>query len=160
MSNYQEVRCPYCLVKRKITVKPETKVKCIKCSRRFPVKAALSVGSDALSNIPLKSNPPGAFFLSLFLVVIAISNWFVYRYTDSLDGSSFITGYVVLALICVLLSRLDINGIRVLLFIFLESIGGVRVIVGLTNGMSDFVFLIVTMMFAGALILSKSIGQI
>ena len=159
MSNYTEIRCPYCLVKRKIPTQFKSKIRCVKCSRQFFPNAALVIGRDELANIPLESENASSLSVIVFLLTLVVSNNYVFQNTAEIKGGDFIIGYIIFGIFCVFISRLNIAKIKTFLLILFESIGMFRLYAGFHIGMSDFGFLFVAMFLGGSLIYADSLSD-
>jgi len=159
MSNYTEIRCPYCLIKRKIPTQFKSKIKCVKCSRQFWPNAALVVGRDELANIPMESENASSLIIIVFLLTLVVSNGYVYQNTAEIKGGAFILGYIIFGVFCVLFSRLNVAKIKTFLLVLFESVGMVRLYVGFHVGMSDFGFLFFAMFIGGSLIYADSLSD-
>ena len=158
MSNDSEIRCPYCLTKRKVSASIKGNILCVSCGRRFSITSALPVGSDSLMDIPFEAQPVNYLNWVIFFSVLTIINTLVYLYSPGWGGIGFSICFVIFSIVCIIFSRLDIVGIPFALFIAVESIGSVRIISAYQEGMRDFAFLILVMVVSGILILSDSLS--
>ncbi len=156
MSSLTEVRCPYCLYKRKIPSTRTTKVSCTRCARKFDISTALPVANDDLSHIALKTASIGPVTIILFTIISGFSGIYAYKLEVETSGLNFISGYIPLAILCLLISRIDLRGLKTLIFIYFEAIGIIRFITTFNSGMSNYVFLLITMVVGGLFILSDS----
>ncbi|TQV87692.1 hypothetical protein [Aliikangiella coralliicola] len=160
ITNYVDVRCPYCLVKRKVSQKSKAKVKCVKCLKRFSPKFALSIDDDKLANIPMQDNSISGFTLLLFAIILLLVNLYVFRLGEDTDGESFSIGYLIFTIICVVLSRIDMRGFKHFAFSLVASTGVMRLVMGMSAGMSDFGFLLFIMIIGGSLTLANSLSDV
>lgn len=152
MSNSTEVRCPYCLAKRKIYSNSQTSIKCINCAKSFKKGAALHVKEDILANIPLEEKTIHPIFIGAFLLVLLAVNYSLFNQSEPIHGKTFIIGYVVFGFACLFISRLDIYGIKIALTVLFLSVGIVRIYTGFTAGMSNFGYLIMAMIIGTSMI--------